>query len=66
MTLDDQAEAAEQRHRDAALAVRKPTLLACGRCHFCDEPLRAGLLFCGLECRDGFEAEQAARRRNGN
>lgn len=24
------------------------------------------LLFCDLECRDGFEAEQAARRRNGN
>ena len=66
MTLDDQAEAAEQRHRDAALAVRKPTLLACGRCYWCAEPLRSGLLFCGLECRDGFEAEQAARRRNGN
>ncbi|MDE2254325.1 MAG: DUF2116 family Zn-ribbon domain-containing protein [Betaproteobacteria bacterium] len=63
--LADQAEAAEQRHRDAALAVRKPSLLACGQCHFCAEPLRAGLLFCDLECRDLFEREQAARRRNG-
>jgi hypothetical protein len=65
MTLDDQAEAAEQRHRDAALAVRKPTLIACGQCHYCAEPLRAGLLFCDLECRDGFEFERAARLRNG-
>ncbi len=64
--LADQAEAAEQRHRDAALAVRKPSLLACGQCHYYAEPLRSGLLFCGLECRDGFEAEQDARRRNGN
>ena len=63
--LADQAEAAEQRHRDAALAVRQPTLLACGQCHYCAEPLRAGMLFCDRECRDGFEAEQKARRRNG-
>ena len=63
--LADQAEAAEQRHRGAALAVRKPSLLACGQCHFCAEPLRAGLLFCDRECRDLFEREQDARRRNG-
>lgn len=65
MTIDDQAEAAEQRFRDAALAVRKPTLIACGQCHFCAEPLRSGLLFCGAECRDDFEYEQAAKHRNG-
>ncbi|MGC8703639.1 MAG: hypothetical protein ACP5RV_12030 [Thiomonas sp.] len=63
--LADQAEAAEQRFRDAALAVRKPSLIACGQCHFCAEPLRAGLLFCDSECRDLFEREQAARYRNG-
>lgn len=66
LDLADQAEAAEQRFRDAALAVRKPTLIACGQCHFCAEPLRNGVLFCDAECRDGFEAERAARLRNGS
>lgn len=62
---DDVQDLAEQRFRDAALAVRKPTLLACGQCHYCAEPLRCGLLFCDLECRDDHEREQDARRRNG-
>ena len=65
LDLADQAEAAEQRFRDAALSVRKPTLVPCGQCHFCAEPLRSGLLFCGAECRDDHEREQDARRRNG-
>jgi hypothetical protein len=64
--LADQAEAAEQRHRDAALAVRKPTLLPCGQCHYCAEPLRCGLLFCDLHCRDDWQREHDARLRNGN
>ena len=64
--LADQAEAAEQRFRDAALAARKPSLISCGTCYFCGEPLRVGMLFCDRECRDGFEAEMAARKRNGN
>ena len=67
--LADQAEAAEQRFRDAAMAVRKPTLLPCGRCNYCDEPLHAGELFCRPDgsgsCRDDFEALKAAQRRNG-
>lgn len=69
MTLDDQAEAAEQRYRDAALAMRKPILLARGRCHYCEERVHAGELFCrpdvGASCRDDFEALKAAQHRNG-
>ena len=67
--LADQAEAAEQRHRDAALAVRQPTLLPCGRCYWCDDPVHGGALFClpdaGGACRDDWQREQDARRRNG-
>ena len=69
LDLADQAEAAEQRFRDAALSVRKPTLLACGRCHYCDTELPSGQLFCradpGGSCRDDWQAEQDQRARNG-
>ena len=65
----DQAEAAEQRFRDAALAYRKPALVPCGRCYWCDEPVHPGEFFCrpdaGGSCRDDFEVMQAAKRRNG-
>ena len=65
LDLADQAETAEQRFRDAALAVRYQSLIPCGACLYCAEPLRSGLLFCDRECRDGYEFEQSARVRNG-
>lgn len=72
MSLDDLASDAEERFREAALAERKATatrLLPCGRCHFCDEPIPDGALFCrpdaGGACRDDWQHEQDARRRNG-
>jgi len=73
--LADQAEAAEQRFRDAALAAhakraQSTKLLPCGRCLYCNEGVAPGALFCrpdpGGSCAADWEHEQAAKRRNGN
>jgi hypothetical protein len=37
----------------------------CGSCHYCSEKVSHGGLFCDSFCRDDFEKEQAAKRRNG-
>ncbi|MGT2507895.1 phage regulatory CII family protein [Cupriavidus basilensis] len=34
-------------------------------CRFCAEPTTPGVPFCGIECRDDFDREQRASRRNG-
>lgn len=70
MTLDDQAAAAEERFREAALNAQrinaaKKALRPCGACHYCGESVRTGMLFCGRECRDDFEREQMLRERHG-
>lgn len=70
MTVDDMASDAEERFRDAALNAQrinaaKKSLLPCGACHYCGEPVRAGLLFCSPECRDDFDFETQQRARNG-
>lgn len=36
-----------------------------GACHNCDFKLEAEHLFCDADCRDDWEREQAAKRRNG-
>jgi predicted nucleic acid-binding Zn ribbon protein len=63
--IADDAERREAEHRAAALSVRKPTVTPCGFCHYCNEPLRSSLLFCNTDCRDDFQAQQDAKRRNG-
>ena len=63
--LADQAEAAEQRFRDAALSYRKPTLVPCGQCHWCAEPLNKTLLFCCIECSQDWQREHDIRARQG-
>ena len=63
--LYDQASAREEQDRADAPKVRLPTLKACGACHYCNEPLHTGMLFCNKECRDDYEAWQDAQRRNG-
>jgi hypothetical protein len=75
MSLDDDAERAEQIFRDAALAERKATatrLLPCGHCHYCDAPVRSDALFCdpnprfpAESCARDYDTLQAARKRNG-
>jgi hypothetical protein len=49
----------------AMAATKRPGLVACGRCHYCNENVEPGALFCGPECRDDFDHEQACRKRSG-
>jgi hypothetical protein len=48
-----------------AHARRTPLLQADGQCHYCDEHVAHGLLFCNADCRDDYQKEQAALRRAG-
>ena len=36
-----------------------------GKCHYCSETVIGQVLFCDSDCRDGWEQELAAKRRNG-
>lgn len=36
-----------------------------GRCFYCDEPVGMDKRFCSASCRDEWQREQDARRRNG-
>lgn len=45
------------------LARRAPSLQPKGVCHYCDEP--ADRVFCGSECRECWELEQAQLKRMG-
>lgn len=46
-------------------AQREPKLKSNGDCHSCFAPIPRGLLFCDNLCREDYEREQAAKRRNG-
>lgn len=35
-----------------------------GLCHFCDEVVADHMVFCDTNCRDWYQREQDARRRN--
>ena len=59
----DQAQGKIEQEIVWALAQRKSVLIPTGRCWFCEEP--AGRLFCSIECREDFERQSAAHRRNG-
>lgn len=56
-------DAIERRQREAQCA---PSLLACGHCYGCNEPVPQGLQFCDSFCRDDWQRVQDARRRNGD
>ncbi|WP_299310590.1 hypothetical protein [uncultured Halomonas sp.] len=62
----------ELRQRRIAEARQAAALPApSGRCLYCSDPVAPGLHFCPVEepglpgCRDDYEMEQAAKRRNG-
>lgn len=66
----DRASALEEQEREYALAkVRADMnkgLKPVGRCYFCDDDgVAANALFCDNDCRDLWQREQDARRRNG-
>jgi hypothetical protein len=48
-----------------AHARRIPHLEADGRCHYCDDDVAHGALFCNTDCRDDYQKEQEALRRAG-
>jgi len=51
--------------RGLAAVRQKAGLVAHGACHYCDEPLVTGHLFCGVECRDDYDQELAVKVRAG-
>ncbi|MDO8069998.1 hypothetical protein O3299_00540 [Janthinobacterium sp. SUN176] len=51
--------------RVLAAVCGRPSLVTHGCCHYCDEPLVPALLFCGVDCRDDYDKEQAAKARAG-
>lgn len=72
-------QATDREEKDRALAIeharRSPApLLPIGVCHYCGSPTRHRMLFCdpisteGVKgsCRDDWEREKAAKRRNGD
>ena len=61
----DAATVREQNARDAAMLFRKPTVKACGWCHYCSSPVASGVQFCDVDCRDGFQWERECKERNG-
>lgn len=62
----DQAEQVEARERAAAVAHREPEgPPACGECHYCGAPLKDGRRWCDAGCRDDWQREQDAIKRNG-
>lgn len=63
----DIANDGAERELAAILSARRPKpVKATGACLFCGEPLPGDQRFCDAECRDGWQAEQAARARNGH
>ena len=59
--IDSTIQARVQR---ASQEARRRQLIPLGTCYYCESPLRNGMLFCDAECRNDWEEEQAAHRRN--
>jgi hypothetical protein len=56
----------EQDVQNARAYVGKQTMLASdGYCHFCDEQIAHGMLFCNVDCRDDYDKEQISLKRAG-
>lgn len=63
--LFDQASETEALFLRAAQEKRKPILMPFGFCHYCSMDLPKGVLFCDAGCRDDWQNEIDANRRNG-
>jgi hypothetical protein len=63
----DRAQQREEQDRERSLAAARsaPLLPATGHCHWCDASVSGEAHFCGRDCADDFEREQAAIKRNG-
>jgi hypothetical protein len=68
--MSDEADRSDQKIADAIeqaimQARSAPALRPNGKCHFCDEPVAAPLLFCDMDCAQDFEAEEDQLKRMG-
>lgn len=63
-TLEEQRELERNLARHRAAAQQQSRLQPKGYCHYCDEPLNEGQLFCDKHCSDDFEYEQSRRAIN--
>lgn len=61
----DRASELEEMDRAQALKKRMPELKAIGYCYNCNDDIHSGQLFCSTDCRDDYQREQDAKRRNG-
>lgn len=62
--LDLASERSElERETQVAAVRRRPGsgLLACGKCHFCDEEVSTGKLYCNSDCATDHAKEQRRR-----
>ncbi|WP_343725514.1 hypothetical protein [Herbaspirillum huttiense] len=48
-----------------AAARRAPVLQPDCRCHFCEEKVMAGQVFCDIDCRDDYQRHQMLNNRTG-
>lgn len=65
-TANDNADAilsAQIAHRSSTASHRE--LSPMGACYYCQCQVHSGMLFCDSLCRDDFQAEMAAKARNG-
>lgn len=65
----DDANRAEKRIEEViadgiSKARRTPNLKPINRCYYCNEPVPSWRVFCGDECRDDWDWEQARKRAN--
>lgn len=63
----DRASLEVESSTDQAIAAARRSaelLFSIGQCYYCSEPLHGGLRFCDADCRDDYEFELAAKRRN--
>ncbi|ADJ62428.1 hypothetical protein RC55_17540 [Herbaspirillum seropedicae] len=68
--MSDHADNADKRIYGAiaaglAAARRAPMLQPDCRCHFCEEAVAPGILFCNSDCRDDFQRLMNSRVRAG-
>lgn len=61
----DDADRQIEQTLEQARAKRYPELIPCGRCHDCNSPVPQGYLFCDVDCRDWWQKQQDADKRNG-
>lgn len=67
--MDDieRAQEQEQKDRDSSLSAarNRPALPAIGQCYYCEASAPPGACFCDAACREDYERQKAAERRNG-